>query len=280
MKKLFLLWVLFLQSALGKDLSSEIEEYYNQHPILEKYKDFYQLSDKEQDKISHDFLNNLYYWKKEKYTDNDNKIAIREIRNGINKKAIKKVFLKAKKCDADALLQMGYLNFSESYERSSNNLDGNFSYEMAKTFLELSAEQGHPLAENRLGEMYLLGTGVQQDLNQARQYFYLGYIHGHFWSDLMISFMAINNEEAPSLPFGRMGLDGRMYRYILNVIKKMKPEEIKEKHVCAFFIRKPYINNRIESCRKINYEIKRERIVKKTQKNKKTCKLPDWKPFD
>ncbi|MBQ9182154.1 MAG: sel1 repeat family protein [Neisseriaceae bacterium] len=71
--------------------------------------------------------------------------------------------------------------------QAQNDLGGIYlmekNYQQAKHWLELSAGQNHPMAQNNLGILYMNGLGVTKDYAKAKEYFELaaekGYSMGH-----------------------------------------------------------------------------------------------------
>ena len=71
--------------------------------------------------------------------------------------------------------------------QAQNDLGGIYlmekNYQQAKHWLELSARQNHPMAQNNLGILYMNGWGVTKDYAKAKEYFELaaekGYVMGH-----------------------------------------------------------------------------------------------------
>lgn len=299
MKKLFLLLSLSLGSAFGnnqetlpKNVQKRLNEAFETKEmpnVLEKYTIFNTYSTFVQDRISHGFLNDLYNLKteiynEEKHKDGSRTYSQRIVIDGLNHDKVNQSFLKAKGCDADAILQMGYLNFAEAFKPSKNNKNGNFSYNMALYFLELSARNGHPLAENRLGEMYVLGLGVKRDLEKAEYWFRRASEHGYYWSDLMLGAILLHNKEK-NIPYGRMGTHN-----IVAVLenKKTRSETVNFEEVCFLFHKHSSIlADRIPECKNIATIEKDEKISDeidieshlKSLGPQISCPKINWKPF-
>ena len=71
--------------------------------------------------------------------------------------------------------------------QAQNDLGGIYltekNYQQAKHWLELSAHQNHPMAQNNLGILYMYGLGVTKDYAKAKEYFELAAKNGYAMGD-------------------------------------------------------------------------------------------------
>lgn len=68
------------------------------------------------------------------------------------------------------------------------------NYQEAKRYYEMASEKGNAYAENRLGELYLLGLGVRRDVEKARYWFERSANTGYFFAEsaLGVSYLDID----------------------------------------------------------------------------------------
>lgn len=68
------------------------------------------------------------------------------------------------------------------------------NYQEAKHYYEMAAEKGNAYAENRLGELYLLGLGIERDVEKARYWFERSANTGYFFAEsaLGVSYLDID----------------------------------------------------------------------------------------
>lgn len=68
------------------------------------------------------------------------------------------------------------------------------NYQEAKRYYEMASEKGNAYAENRLGELYFLGLGVERDVEKARYWFERSANTGYFFAEsaLGVSYLDID----------------------------------------------------------------------------------------
>lgn len=78
-----------------------------------------------------------------------------------------------KKCSHNSYYQTAYGFYLQSIK----------NYTEAKKYYEMASQKGNAYAENRLGELYLLGLGVERDIEQAKYWFERSAKTGYYFAE-------------------------------------------------------------------------------------------------
>ena len=86
----------------------------------------------------------------------------------------------------EAAARQGDANAQDALGRLAFDADAEASYERARHWSVLAAEQGHAGAQARLGTIYHEGLGVERDPQQAASWFLKAAQRGHAGAQMMI----------------------------------------------------------------------------------------------
>lgn len=95
----------------------------------------------------------------------------------------KQTLLNLKKCPSNSYYQTAHGIYLQSIGK----------YQEAYKYYEMASEKGNVYAENRLGELYLLGLGVERDVEKARYWFERSAKTGYYFAEsaLGVSYLDI-----------------------------------------------------------------------------------------